>query len=77
MGELPVDWLVWSGGPCDGMATSCENVTKVTDASKILHDCIPALERIDCDTLIADPEGPSACRASVYQFTGSGADRCD
>jgi len=59
------------------MATSCENVTKVTDASKILHDCIPALERIDCDTLIADPEGPSACRASVYQFTGSGADRCD
>ena len=42
----------------------------------ILHDCIPAIERIDCDTLVADPEGPSTCRASVYQFIGSGADRC-
>lgn len=74
--ELPVDWLTWSGGPCDGLPASCDDVTKITDASKILNDCIPALESIDCDTLRASPQGPSSCRASVYQFIGSGADRC-
>ena len=65
---LPADWLTWSSGPCDGLPASCDDLTKVTDASKILNDCIPALEAIGCDTLSAALEEPAACHASVYAY---------
>ncbi len=73
---LPTDWLAWASGPCDGMPASCEDVTKLSDPGKILNECIPTLETIDCDTLRADPRGPSICRAAGYTFEGSAASRC-
>lgn len=73
---LPEAWLTWAGGPCAGMPATCSDISQVSDPGRILDECIPALETIDCDALRANPFGPSSCSVSAYQFLVVEGDRC-
>jgi hypothetical protein len=53
--------LTFDGGLTE---TDCSHVTRVNDSNRILHECIPWADTVDCSAVLEDPNGVPQLDAS-------------